>query len=884
MKRLFLFASLLLLYSASFANHITGGEMYYVFKSQSGNDYTYEITLKLFRDCNAPSGSAPLDPSVLIGIYDKGTNTLVRPGSTSPSAYSVQQSRFEKQNLGSPNPCISNPPPVCYEVGYYTFTVVLPGNASGYLISYQRCCRITSINNIVPNSNMHGVTYTADIPGTNSTPTGPANNSAQFLGIDTVIVCANNYFCYNFSASDADGDQLSYSFCNAFVGGSQGNSVPNPPTAPPYGSVPYQSPYSAALPLGPGVTLNRQTGMMCGTAPAPGIYVVTVCVDEIRNGVRIATQRKDLQIKVGDCNVAKSLPVVFDESGIRVSPEAAGCRSFTYTFANDIPPNPLIHSYYWEFSDGATYNVANPKHTFTDTGLYTIKLVINRGEQCGDSATSTLRVYPGFVPDFTFAGICAGKPTRFSDATTTRYGVVNSWRWTFGNSADAGDTSRLRNPTYTYPQAGSYNAQFIVTTNYGCIDTVRKKVEMLTRPPLKLAFKDTLVCTGDQLQLGAEGNGLFSWAPAASVISGQNTATPTVSPTVTTNYVVQLDDQGCIANDTVRVRVVNFVTLRAMPDTTICATDTLRLYANGDGLRYLWSPAATIRTPDRAQTIAQPVTTITYSVQASIGRCNATDEVVVQLVPYPVANAGPDTVVCFNTAAQLRGTHDGNSFLWSPANTLSGANTLSPTARPTVTTEYVLTSFDTRGCPKPGRDTMVVLVNPEILAFAGRDTAVVAGQTLQFNASGGEGYSWSPAIGLSNASIANPVGTYDGSFDSVRYVVTVSDATGCRDETTMMVKVFKTAPRVFVPTAFTPNGDGKNDVVRPIAVGITKIHYFRIYNRWGQLVYETTENGRGWDGRIKGILQGTQSYAWIVRGEDFTGKTVFDKGTVTLIR
>lgn len=878
MKRLLFFISLLLLYGTSFANHITGGEMYYVLKSQSGNDYTYEITLKLFRDCNAPAGSAQLDPSVIIGIYNKSTNVLAQPVSN------VQQTRFEKQNLGTPNPCISNPPSVCYEVGYYVFTVTLPATPSGYIISYQRCCRITGINNIIANSNMHGVTYTAEIPGINSAATGPANNSAKFLGIDTVIVCANNYFCYNFGASDSDGDQLRYSFCSAFVGGSQGNSVPNPPTPPPYNSVPYQGSYSAGQPLGSGVTIDPQTGMMCGTAPAPGIYVVTVCVDEIRNGVTIATQRKDLQIKVGDCNVAKSLPVVFDEAGTRIRPEAAGCRSFTYSFANDIPPNPLIHSYYWEFSDGATYNTANPKHTFADTGVYTIKLVINRGEQCGDSATSTLRVYPGFAPDFTFGGICAGKPTRFSDVTTTRYGVVNSWRWDFGNSAATDDTSRLSNPTYTYPQAGTYNAQFIVSTNYGCRDTVRKQVEILTKPPLSVAFKDTLICNGDRVQLQAEGNGLFSWTPAGGNMIGQNTATPTVSPAATTNYVVQLDDQGCIANDTIKVRVVNAVTLQAMPDTTICAGDNLRLYASGDGLQYLWSPAATISNPDRAQTMARPSATVTYTVRATIGQCNATDEVVVRLVPYPVANAGPDTIVCFNTAAQLQGSHDGNSFNWSPAATLSSAATLSPIARPSITTVYVLTSFDTRGCPKPGRDTMVVAVNPEINAFAGRDTAVVAGQSLQFEASGGEGYAWFPTTGLSNSTIANPVGTYDGSMDSIRYIVTVSDAIGCKDEASLLVKIFKTAPTVFVPTAFTPNGDGRNDVVRPIAVGVSKIHYFRIYNRWGQMVFQTTENGRGWDGKIKGILQGTQTYAWIVKGEDFTGKTVFEKGTVTLIR
>jgi gliding motility-associated-like protein len=398
-----------------------------------------------------------------------------------------------------------------------------------------------------------------------------------------------------------------------------------------------------------------------------------------------------------------------------------------------------------------------------------------------------------------------------------------------------------------------------------------------------MAFKDTLICNGDSLQLIAKGDGLFSWTPGGS-ISNATTATPTVFPAVTTNYVVQLDDQGCIANDTVRVRVVDFVTLQAMPDTTICAGDTLRLYARGDGLRYIWSPAATINNPNSPQTVARPLSTVTYTVQSAIGKCVSTDEVTVRLVPYPVANAGPDTIICFNTTARLTGSHDGNSFSWSPPATLSGANSLSPIARPAATTAYVLTSFDIRGCPKPGRDTVLVAVNPEIHAFAGRDTAVVAGQPLQFNATGGEGYAWLPPTGLNNSTIANPVGTYDGSFDSVRYSVTVRDAIGCSDEATMLVKVYKTAPRVFVPTAFTPNGDGKNDVVRPIAVGVSRIHYFRVYNRWGQLVFETTENGRGWDGRIKGILQGSQSFAWIVKGEDFTGKTVFEKGTVTLIR
>jgi gliding motility-associated-like protein len=155
---------------------------------------------------------------------------------------------------------------------------------------------------------------------------------------------------------------------------------------------------------------------------------------------------------------------------------------------------------------------------------------------------------------------------------------------------------------------------------------------------------------------------------------------------------------------------------------------------------------------------------------------------------------------------------------------------------------------------------------------------------LQFNGEGGVSYAWSPPIGLNRTNIADPVGLYDGSNDSIRYKLVVRDQSGCADSAYVLVKVFKTSPQIFVPTAFTPNGDGRNDVFRPIAVGITRIEYFRVYNRWGQLVFSTTVNGQGWDGKIGGKEQGTAAFAWLVKGVDFKGKVVFAKGTVTPIR
>ena len=870
MKKLYL--SILLSFSCffAFANHITGGEIYYTLTSVSGNNYTYRVTLKLFRDCN--STGADLDPNAAISVYNAETGAGVQH-------FMIPLGQVIVAQINAPDPCISNPPQVCYQVGYYELTVTLPGNANGYIIAYQRCCRIAGINNLLGSSSV-GATYTAHIPGTtpNVTPLAPENNSARFIGADTVIVCANNNFTYNFGAVDADGDSLAYFFCSAYTS-QQNPPNPNPPAAPPYIPVPYIGigGFTASSPLGPDVTLNPNTGLISGVAPAAGIYVVTVCVNEYRDGQLIATQRKDLQIKIGDCDlVDAALPASYPI-----------CDDFTKTFQNGIT-SPLINSYLWNFGDPAsgannTSNLATPTHTFSDTGTYVITLVVNQGETCSDSATAIAYVYPGFFPNFYFQGICLNKPTQFFDSTRTVYGFVDSWTWDFGNNATNTDVSNLQNPSYTYTTTGTKNVRFIVTSNKGCIDTVFRTVNIMDKPTLQAIPKDTLICNGDQVQLNAVGSGVFSWT-GPNIQSGGNTTNPIVAPTVTSNYVVELNDNDCINTDTVRVRVINFVTLQAMADTIICATDSVQLHVVSDGLRYNWTPAATLNDPTLPNPSALPLTTTTYQVTATVGNCSAVDNVTVTLVPYPQANAGPDTTICFNSSTQLNGSMVGSSFSWSPSNNLDNPLVLNPVASPFGTTSYILTVTDVQGCPKPKKDTAVVTVLPKIFPFAGNDTAVVVGQPLQFNATGGVNYEWVPPFALNNPLIANPVAVYDGSIDSIRYKVLISNIAGCADSAYVTVRVFKTNPQIFVPTAFTPNGDGRNDVFRPIAVGIDKFEYFRVFNRWGQLVFETKRTGMGWDGRIGGKEQGTGTYVWLVKGTDYLGKGVFAKGTVTLIR
>ena len=229
-------------------------------------------------------------------------------------------------------------------------------------------------------------------------------------------------------------------------------------------------------------------------------------------------------------------------------------------------------------------------------------------------------------------------------------------------------------------------------------------------------------------------------------------------------------------------------------------------------------------------------------------------------------------------------TTNGNNWSWLSDASLSNDSILNPVAYPVHTSDYVFTAYDNRGCPKPGRDTVRVIVLPKMVAFAGRDTAVVVGQSLQLNASGGDTYLWSPAQSLSDANIANPVAVFNEPSDGLPYKVQVYNSAGCFDTAFINIKVFATLPTVFVPSAFTPNNDGKNDVLRPVAVGMQQIQFFQVYNRWGHLVFSTQQNGKGWDGRVNGQLQSNNTFVWMVKAIDFTGAVYFKKGTVTLIR
>lgn len=883
MRRLLITIIVLLSVQATYAAHIKGGFFSYQYLGPGINDpnnLRYRVTLTVYMICSAENNPGQLSNPINFSIFNGGNNQFIQTASVGITSQYRLGKNFDE-------PCISGNQIACYYyiVVYDLASIELPPAPSGYIFSYQRCCRIAGIQNVVNSGNV-GNTFTIKIPGTATGLGAETNSSPQFLVNDTAVVCSGSYFQYSFSASDPNTqDSLSYSFCEAFAGGGPGqgtgpgSAAPDPAAAPPYTPIPYNAPFNGSQPMGSGVTIDPRTGVISGIAPnAGGQYVLCVCVSEYRQGVLIGITRKELHVEVGSC-----VPI-----GANLNPEYITCDGFNYTFSNG-GDQSLITSYNWFFGDpgsGAadSSNLPSPSHVFSDTGTFTVTLIVNRGDPCADTATTRMKVYPGFFPDFTNTGICLTSPVQFNDATTTNYGVVDSWSWNFGDLTTLADTSRVQNPPWTYADTGTKNITLIATNSKGCRDTITKSVTIIDKPPITLAFKDTLICVPDAVQLQASGTGAFSWTPLINIVNA-NTGTPTVNPTTTTTYQVQLNEQGCINTDTVRVRVVDFVTLSAMPDTTICLNDAVQLSIVSDGLQYTWDPVATLDDPTLQNPVATPVATSTqYHVVARIGSCTAEEFITVTAIPYPVANAGLDTMICYNQPAFLNGSHNGVSFSWSPTSSLINANTLTPTAFPPRTTEYVLSVLSDQGCPKAGTDTVLVTVLPKIIPYAGNDTIVIVNQPLQFNAEGGTSYQWIPATGLNNPSIKDPVGIYGADMDSIRYTVLVYNQAGCMDSASVTVKIFKTPPYVFVPTAFTPNGDGKNDLIRPIAVGVKKINYFSIYNRWGQLLFKTSINGHGWDGRIKGVPQGTNVFVWMVSAVDYLDKPIFLKGTVTLIR
>ncbi|HTR30878.1 MAG TPA: gliding motility-associated C-terminal domain-containing protein [Puia sp.] len=345
------------------------------------------------------------------------------------------------------------------------------------------------------------------------------------------------------------------------------------------------------------------------------------------------------------------------------------------------------------------------------------------------------------------------------------------------------------------------------------------------------------------------------------------------------------DNNGCMVTEFTNVPLTNNLTLTMGPGATICQGSSSMLTLMSNATAYSWAPAASLNNPSVAQPSASPQSTTTYTVTATLGVCTTTGPETITVLPAPHPTATPVAQLCYGQSTQLQGA-GGVTYQWSPATYLNSTTVPNPVVTaPQKSITYSLNVTDAAGCSSLQPALVLVVVTPPPVVFAGDDTAILLGQTLQLdavdvNGAGFTSYSWSPAIGLDNPSIQDPVATVTG---DMTYVVTASTVAGCTGTDTIRIKAV-TASDVVVPNAFSPNGDGRNDILRPHAIGIKDFKYFRVFNRWGQMVFSTTNEGEGWDGRVAGQVQPLGTYVWVVMGLDFAGKPVERRGTVVLVR
>ncbi len=581
-------------------------------------------------------------------------------------------------------------------------------------------------------------------------------------------------------------------------------------------------------------------------------------------------------ITVGNCTIARA----------ELPEKTLICRDFTHQFEN-LAKSPFIKSWRWDFgvpnSLSDTSTLEHPTFTYPDTGIYRVRLIINEGINCDDTAFTDVYVYPKVTADYRLADSCLfpGSIASFRDLSSTSMGKLVRWDWELGLPGPFGvEKSPEQHPKLRYTYDDTFDIRFIVYTDLGCTDTAYRKLIVYSTNLLKMG-NDTAICVGDSVMLTSSGPGTIAWTPAYRLLN-PNSFTPIAFPDQLTTYNATLTlFPGCVINKSLRVDAKRFIQVEAGPDTLICRGDTIQFHPLSDALTFRWSPVNTIDNPLSKNARTWPVAASTrYHVVANTGSCVAEDSITVFTAPYPQASVGPDLPVCYGESVQLQAT-GGVRYLWTPSEGLSDVSSATPFARPSKTTTYTVSVYGNNGCPKPSLRQVTVTAIPKVVAFAGYDTSVIAGQPLQLQASGARHFLWSPAAGLNDPTIANPVATVQ---QDMIYRVKASTDEGCYAEDEIRVKVFRTGPEIFVPNAFTPNGDGRNDVIRPTPVGIRQFDYFRIYNRWGQLIFATHIPTNGWDGLMGGNKALGGTYVWEARGIDYTGKAILKRGSFILIR
>jgi gliding motility-associated-like protein len=413
--------------------------------------------------------------------------------------------------------------------------------------------------------------------------------------------------------------------------------------------------------------------------------------------------------------------------------------------------------------------------------------------------------------------------------------------------------------TFTVTQPGLYH----VSVSNACGGVYKDSVHFTAAPPIPFDIgPDRTKCNHDTIQITAPSGFLnFSWSNSYN-ISSTTAQTVVVNPLVDTSYHVRAEKTpGCFAYDTVRITVSQSPPINLGLDKSFCLGDSAVFTAGSGFQSYSWSNGQT--SPQIVVKSAGQYSVIGTTVEG----CKSFDTVkVTSVYPLPIVSLDQATAICLGTSKTLAAGNF-SSYQWN-----TGATT--PTLSVNSIGVYAVTVIDANSCI--GSDTTAITtLYPLPAGFLPIDTSICSYGSLQLKPTTFyKTYLWSTGAVSPSVSITQP------GF----YWLEVRDNNTCKGKDSIVVSPKDCLKGFYAPTAFTPNGDNRNDVFRPLLFGNVKKYQFTVYNRWGQIVFQTKELQKGWDGKVGGVPQQSNAFVWTCSYQ-FEGETQrTEKGSVMVIR
>ncbi|MBL4653007.1 MAG: gliding motility-associated C-terminal domain-containing protein [Flavobacteriales bacterium] len=520
-------------------------------------------------------------------------------------------------------------------------------------------------------------------------------------------------------------------------------------------------------------------------------------------------------------------------------------------------------SYVWYFGDGTTSAVSSPTHTYQDTGVYEVMLIVNDPASCIVSDTSFLSVTVTDTPDLESTPadtICPGGTVTLNVSGATTY----SWIPTMG----------LSDPTSANPDALVTDfIEYTVTGSTFCGTTDIIIPVNVFQDPVILS-EDTSMCRGETIVLYAYGGENYSWTPTSSIDFPDSNIISVSSQDSITYFLEVIDAENCLWNKTITIEVdTNLPKAYISNDTIICLGSSVSLVAGG-GTYYEWSPTTYLDSSQISTPVTTPFSDIKYVVSV-INGCGEDWDTVKVKVNILRAAITPDTLACQGDSIQLR-ARGGVNYIWGPKEGLSNSNINNPKVLVEGPIAYQVVIFDSLNCSTVR--TISLDTFPEPAFDAGENFTIEWSKSGQL-APEGEGISfiWSPSDLTNCDTCFNPE---VNPSETTVFSVTMTDEYGCVVIDSVTVYV---TGSIYIPNTFTPNGDRINDYFLAYGKEIKTFEMF-VYNRWGNLIFKSDDITIGWNGTFKGKKSPIGTYVWKIVWQEYSGEEGEAIGHVNLLR